>query len=149
MPIRAENRGKYPKNWDEIRERILHRARHCCEICLVPNSITVYRRNSDGAWFDERDATWRSPDDGHVVGDAHQARTNPHYLESVGDARTVPIVLTIMHLDHDPTHCDDVNLKAGCQQCHNRHDALNRARGRKERDRVGRALGDLFEEGKS
>ena len=34
MPI---NYADYPDNWNEIRERILKRANHCCEHCGVPN----------------------------------------------------------------------------------------------------------------
>lgn len=33
------------------------------------------------------------------------------------------VVLTIMHLDHDPRNNDPANLKAGCQRCHNAYDA--------------------------
>ena len=33
------------------------------------------------------------------------------------------VVLTIMHMDHDPTHNVDHNLKAGCQRCHLTYDA--------------------------
>lgn len=32
------------------------------------------------------------------------------------------IVLTVMHLDHNPTNCDRSNLKAACQKCHFEHD---------------------------
>ena len=31
MPIKPENRARYPKNWKEIRTQILERAGHCCE----------------------------------------------------------------------------------------------------------------------
>ena len=31
MPIRPENKGRYPQNWKEIRESILERAGHKCE----------------------------------------------------------------------------------------------------------------------
>ncbi len=31
MPIRPENRARYPANWKEIRRAILERAGHCCE----------------------------------------------------------------------------------------------------------------------
>ena len=37
MPIKPENRARYPQDWPEIRARILERARHCCERCGVPN----------------------------------------------------------------------------------------------------------------
>lgn len=37
MPILKENRDRYPKNWKEIRQKILERAKHRCEICGVEN----------------------------------------------------------------------------------------------------------------
>lgn len=39
MPIRPENKDRYPKNWKEIRERILKRANNRCEFdgCGVKN----------------------------------------------------------------------------------------------------------------
>jgi 5-methylcytosine-specific restriction endonuclease McrA len=43
------------------------------------------------------------------------------------------VVLTVAHLDHDPTHNDPANLRALCQKCHNRYDAPMRAAGRKAR----------------
>jgi hypothetical protein len=40
------------------------------------------------------------------------------------------VVLTIAHLDHDPTNNDPQNLRALCQLCHNRYDAPHRAANR-------------------
>lgn len=37
MPIKPENRSRYPRNWREIRARILERAGHRCEWCDVQN----------------------------------------------------------------------------------------------------------------
>lgn len=37
MPIRPENRDRYPKNWKQIRARILERAHNRCEFCGVEN----------------------------------------------------------------------------------------------------------------
>ena len=37
------------------------------------------------------------------------------------------VVLTVMHLDHDPQNCADDNLKAGCQPCHLGYDARHHA----------------------
>ena len=31
MPIKPENRARYPANWRDIRRQILERANHCCE----------------------------------------------------------------------------------------------------------------------
>ena len=39
------------------------------------------------------------------------------------------VVLTVMHLDHDPGNNVESNLMAGCQKCHNRYDAPTRRRG--------------------
>jgi 5-methylcytosine-specific restriction endonuclease McrA len=41
------------------------------------------------------------------------------------------VVLTIAHLDHDPTNNTDENLRALCQKCHNRHDAKHRGQSRR------------------
>lgn len=55
------------------------------------------------------------------------------------------VVLTVAHLDHDPSHNDGMedgspfkpveesNLRAWCQRCHNRYDAAFRAANRKRR----------------
>ena len=43
------------------------------------------------------------------------------------------VVLTIAHLDHDPTNSEDCNLLALCQKCHLSYDAADKARRRKER----------------
>ena len=37
MPIRPENKKRYPKNWKEIRQQILKRADNRCEFCGVEN----------------------------------------------------------------------------------------------------------------
>lgn len=37
MPIRPENRSRYPSNWKEIRQSILQRADNRCEFCGVEN----------------------------------------------------------------------------------------------------------------
>lgn len=43
MPIKPENKGRYPANWKQIRETILQRANNCCEFCGVQNH--TYRLN--------------------------------------------------------------------------------------------------------
>jgi 5-methylcytosine-specific restriction endonuclease McrA len=37
MPIRPENKGRYPDNWKDVREKILKRAKNKCEFCGVKN----------------------------------------------------------------------------------------------------------------
>lgn len=43
MPIKPENRKRYPKNWKQIRAAILTRARYLCEWCGVENHATIER----------------------------------------------------------------------------------------------------------
>jgi len=42
------------------------------------------------------------------------------------------VVLTIAHLDHNPTNNDYNNLKALCQKCHNSYDSKHRAETRRQ-----------------
>lgn len=37
MPIKPENKKRYPKNWKEIRQDILARANNKCEFCGIEN----------------------------------------------------------------------------------------------------------------
>ena len=46
--------------------------------------------------------------------------------------RLARIVLTIAHLNHDPSDCRPENLRALCQKCHNTYDAPHRALTRKK-----------------
>ncbi len=43
MPIKPENKARYPANWKEIRAAILLRAHDCCEQCKVPNRERIAR----------------------------------------------------------------------------------------------------------
>ena len=54
------------------------------------------------------------------------------------------VVLTIAHLDHDPSHNDPGNLRAYCQRCHNAYDAPHRRAHAARTRRRRRACGDLF-----
>ena len=118
MPIRPENRARYPRDWSQISQRIrFERAGRRCECrgeCGQPHI--------SGA--DDRC--------GARHGEAHP------FTNSM-------VVLTVAHLDHQPENCDDSNLKAMCQRCHNRYDAPKRRQGIQERARAKCAIGDLFE----
>ena len=37
MPIKPENRSRYPNNWKQIRQDILARANNRCEFCGIEN----------------------------------------------------------------------------------------------------------------
>ena len=111
MPIRPENKARYPKNWKQIREQILARSGHSCEgspaypHCRVPNYS--YRNNTTGEVTTETDIieVWKLADGNKVS----------------------RIVLTIAHLDHIHENCDPANLRAWCQRCHLKYDAAHHA----------------------
>lgn len=92
MPIRPENRDRYPPDWDEISQWIKQvRAEGRCE-CL-----------------------------GECGRGTHPGRCpNTHGHPAYGTGSRV--VLTTAHLDHTPENCDPANLRAMCQGCHLHYD---------------------------
>lgn len=100
MPVK--DKSVYPINWKQIRERILERDQDECKFCYVPNGMII-TRDDKGNWWE---AFFQ---DGE-----HFAFT--------GHSKPIRIVLTIAHLDHDPSNNADDNLAALCQRCHLRHD---------------------------
>lgn len=96
---------KYPENWKEIRQRILERDGHKCKFCGIANYAKGYRSEDNGEFV--------------VAECTHNSVIN----ESGYAVRAIKIVLTIAHLhDPNPMNCEDENLAALCQKCHNRHD---------------------------
>lgn len=94
MPIKAENRAKYPADWKAIRASVLERAENMCELCFVPNGSLAWRDRHGEAF---------------------------PYTQSAKEAgfKAIRIVLTIAHINQDPTDNRPVNLRALCQRCHN------------------------------
>ena len=45
------------------------------------------------------------------------------------------VVLTVAHLDHNPSNNDFTNLRVWCQRCHNTYDAPHRAETRRKKKR--------------
>lgn len=136
MPIRPENKHRYPANWREIRKAILERAHDCCEFCGRPNHVWAVK---SGAWRWTREEMEKIARQGEKV-----------FL----------LVLTIAHLDGCPEHndgmddggpviptwrIDNSNLRALCQRCHNLWDAPMRAQNRRMTRRSRMALGDLYD----
>ncbi|WP_329126162.1 hypothetical protein [Streptomyces sp. NBC_01353] len=92
MPIRPENRARYPKDWPDISRTIrFERAKGRCE-CL-----------------------------GECGRGTHPGRCpNVHGKPAYGTGSHV--ILTTAHLDHTPENCDPANLRAMCQGCHLHYD---------------------------
>ncbi|AXF51582.1 HNH endonuclease [Mycobacterium phage Constella] len=92
MPIRPENRKRYPPDWREISQRIRFvRAAGRCEC------------------------------EGECGRGTHQGRCpNRHGEPAYGTGSRV--VLTTAHLNHIPEDCRDENLRAMCNGCHLHYD---------------------------
>ena len=95
MPIRLENKHRYPDDWPEISRRICFgRALGRCE-CQGECGYDHFYKH------------------GHRCRAVHGL---PHPITGS------EVVLTAAHLDHIPEHCGDDNLKAMCQRCHLSYD---------------------------
>lgn len=97
MPIRPENRARYPKDWKRISHRIRFvRADGQCE-CM-----------------------------GECRRGTHRGRCpNLHGLTAYDTGK--PVVLTVAHLNHTPEDCRDDNLRAMCAGCHLHYDKKHHA----------------------
>lgn len=137
MPIRPENKARYPKDWPAISRRIRERAQNKCERCGVPNGVLIARGTG-------RDAGTFMLENGDVfcatTGEPRGRARGSEYEA----ARYVRVVLTVAHLDHQPENCADDNLQAMCQRCHLRYDAKHHAANAHATRRKRKAVGDLF-----
>lgn len=133
MPIRPENKDRYPANWkSEVVPRIRARSGNRCECtgqCGVqhqPSCMSIEGQD-DRCGIMNGEVSYLSPD-GHwhvcfesEIGEEQEFVNGKVY-------RAVRIVLTVAHLDHTPENCADENLLHMCQGCHNRYDAPTRFR---------------------
>jgi hypothetical protein len=136
MTFRAE---RYPKDWKAIRAQVLARADERCE-CRGECGDAHDNGPSVGR-SDERHRC-RAPNGASIVRDPRTPAVwwrrdeSPYSYEE--EPRSVVVVLTVAHLDHDERHNDLANLRALCQRCHLKLDnADNRAR-RREREAADR-----------
>ena len=140
MPIRPENRSRYPKDWKAIAASIRERAGNRCE-GLREGHRCITRQYAVGKWAKVA-GLWRwQPECGSGPCDAAgqgldwpsmqpwtyaQARQwagDLDWAEMDGDSpKPIVIVLTVAHLDHTPENCSAENLRALCQRCHLEYD---------------------------
>lgn len=137
MPIKPENRHHYrTPEWKAARAAVMERAGEvrgvdkiyreaCCERCGAPNHTYVERRttHTGRTW-------WRSQGSIGAYTDCDKPEDRRELRLDQLSVVFVRIVLTVAHLDHDPTNNSLDNLRALCQRCHNRHDAPHRAANR-------------------
>lgn len=135
MPIR--DKSLYPADWKAISKRIrFERAGGRCEFCGVENGALIIRKTSNSEEY-------------VTVEDSEAYYKELHNNGADYDDKIIKVVLTVAHLDHNPANCDDDNLRALCQRCHNRYDRTFRngnaaaTRARKKADAVKR-VGQLL-----
>ena len=125
MPISQENRALYPPDWPALSKRIRFvRAGGKCEQCGVKHGAIL--------WTDSQG----------VRREVGGAEADALLLDG---QRTARVVLTVAHLNHDPRDNREENLKALCQQCHNRLDVEHRKLSRALLRDKRRGQGRLFE----
>ncbi len=112
MPVKPENRSRYPEDWPEIRLAILQRARYRCEWpgCQAGHHHTGYWLDGQ---FVRRSYALRHA--GYKAGDVVACSDG-------SELKLLRIVLTIAHKDHTPENCDPANLAAWCQRHHLAYD---------------------------
>lgn len=128
MPIKPENKDRYPADWELRRRFVLMRARHKCEWCGVPNYCVgqridgVFHAICGSSYFNNLEYTGSYKEAREVADHANQWNDEEPY---------VVIVLTVAHVyDMRPEAASLLNLAALCQRCHNNHDREFRARNR-------------------
>lgn len=126
MPVKPENKALYPANWASISRAAKERAGWKCQ---EPGcSCGQY---DVGRWIGD---TWK-PHATYATDHGHARQMAAEYSFFLfgdapppkGEPPVIVIVLTTMHLDHDPTNCDPANLKVACQRHHLRYDAQHHA----------------------
>lgn len=136
------DRSRYPKDWEEIRSRILARDGNRCACtgecddhegarCNAPNGAFIVRH-------DELPAMWLTSEE--VIGQLHQ--DGDAGIHGYEHNMPVKVVLTVAHLDHDKG-TDESRLKALCQRCHLRLDRFQHASNAASTRRRKRTVGDL------
>jgi hypothetical protein len=116
VPIRPENKARYPADWDEI-------------------SLAIKRR-----------ARWRCECRGECGRGTHGQKRCPNRNGQPAYGTGSTVVLTTAHLNHTPEDCDPANLKAMCQGCHLHYDRDHHAQTAYRTRREGKASADLFDD---
>lgn len=137
MPIKQENRNRYPANWPDIRAAMLERAEYRCERCKATDRTRIARGAGN-------DAGTYMTDNADVFCDETGQHLGQCRMSDYDVLRMTDIVLTVAHLDHQPENCDPSNLRVWCQKCHLAYDAEHHARTARATRHARKAIGELF-----
>ena len=126
MPIKPDQRARYPKDWKAISHAAKERAGWRCQ-----HAGCVARQYSIGIWHrpdggEHRWAEQYAPPATHA--EARQLAAEAFWeVQHVGGEKLTIIVLTVAHLNHTPEDCRPENLAAMCQRHHLAYDAAHHA----------------------
>jgi len=134
MPM---DRSRYPADWDAISKRIRQRDGNKCKTCGVANGVYVSRDGESRSFMLE---------DGRVFHEDTGVQRGWARGSEYEGGPAIKIVLTVAHLDHDPSNNADENLAALCQLHHLRLDAKQHAASARENRRAKLAVGELFDD---
>ncbi len=157
MPIRPENKHRYPKDW-ALRSRFVRevRAKGRCEWCGIRNYSVGYRDRAGRfiplagngpcdfagqglAWPSFTPITYQEAQEFVEVCNCCIAN-NGRRCDDQGN-HYFAVRLTVAHVfDDRPEASSLLNLAALCERCHNRHDAKRRLRDRRLRAMDGPSL---------
>jgi len=152
MPIKPENRSRYPADWPAIRERILLRAGYTCEHpgCMARQyAVGKWLRltSGDQRWMWHEWAAplwWGTPTWAKGYRAARQHAAELWHAQGEEGVKPIVIVLTIAHLDHRPENCADDNLRALCQRHHLAHDHAHHMANAQATRRARSGTAELF-----
>lgn len=114
MPIRPDQRARYPRDWVKISRQIrFERAEARCECC--------------GECGSPRHASWIA-----VMTLIGITRCPAIHMQP-SPFTAARVILTTAHLDHTPENNDPANLRAMCQTCHLAYDSDHHAATRSAR----------------
>lgn len=125
MPIKPENLALYPADWKQISLEAKERARWRCQ---HPGCLAMQYEHG---WWSQAGGEWRWVGIGlraSTYAEAKQRAADEHWsrygdeLTPAGEPKIIVIVLTVAHLNHDPTDCRPENLAAMCQRHHLAYD---------------------------
>lgn len=134
MPIRPQHRWLNPIDWQQLTDMVrFERAKGRCEQCSRPHGKIVCHLG-DGRWWDDRAQAWKD-DHGRIVRRGARPPPQPDHTPATRE------YLATAHLDNNPGHTDQRNLKAFCQRCHTIYDREEHLRRRRLRFLTTRARG--------
>ena len=141
MPIKPENKHRYPAEWKAISLQAKERARWRCQhpgCTAMQYSIGHWIRFGGGEpeWRPlqgNRPATTASDNAFDLAGEGCNCYGNSWtysdalaffktYWRATDEDRPTIIVLTVAHLDHQPENCKPENLRVMCQRHHLAYD---------------------------